>query len=245
MTDRMRAVSVGFVLSPDRLVTLRFAESRSFDAYAEQFPRGETPHHASSHVFVGLLEAIVDRQADALELVRADLEAISHRIFRMGARKDGYSKDEDDALRQTLGRLGHIGDTISHIRDTQVAAARIVPYVELTAAEWLPKDIRTRLRTLRRDIASVSDFDTHLNDKLQFMLDATLGFINIAQNNLIKVMTIASVAGIPPVLIAGIYGMNFEHMPELHWPWGYTFGLGMIAVSALLPLLVFRWRKWI
>ncbi|MGE4047416.1 MAG: magnesium transporter CorA family protein [Acetobacteraceae bacterium] len=245
MTDPPRAVSVGFILSPERLITIRFADSRTFDAYAQQFSRGETPNHASSHIFVGLMEAIVDRQADALENVRADLEAISHRTFRLGTTRSGYEKGEDIALRQTLSQLGHIGDIISNIRDTQVAAARIVPYVELAAAEWLPKDIRTRLRTLRRDIASVSDFDTHLNDKLQFMLDATLGFINIAQNNLMKVMTIASVAGIPPVLIAGIYGMNFHDMPELGWPWGYAWGLGLIAISTIIPLLIFRWRKWI
>ena len=82
-------------------------------------------------------------------------------------------------------------------------------------AEWLPKELKPRLHTLRRDIASLNDFDTHLNDKLQFLLDATLGFINIAQNNVMKVLTVVSVVGIPPVLIAGIYGMNFKIMPEL------------------------------
>ena len=88
------------------------------------------------------------------------------------------------------------------------------------------RSCKPRLRTLRRDIASLNDFDTHLNDKLQFLLDATLGFINIAQNNVMKVLTVVSVAGIPPVLIAGIYGMNFKIMPELDWAWGYPYGLG-------------------
>jgi len=245
VTERMQAVSVGFVLSPDRLVTIRFADSKTFTAYADQLPAAETQKKASASIFVGLLEAIVDRQADVLETVGRDLEAISHRIFQMGASQAGGRKEEDAALRRTLGQLGRLGDTISHIRDTQLAAARIVPYVELSAAPWLPKDIKVRLRTLRRDISSVSDFATHLIGKLQFMLDATLGFISIAQNNLMKVMTIASVAGIPPVLVAGIYGMNFSHMPELGWPYGYAFGLGMIIITTLIPLAVFRWRKWI
>lgn len=244
MTDGPRGVAVGFVLSADRLITIRFAASRSFESYTDQLRRGESTREGPAHVFVGLVEAIIDRQADALEVIRTDLEKISARIFRLGA-AGGGRRDEDQRLRSTLRELGTIGDLISHIRETQVAAARIVPYVETVAADWLPKDIRARLRTLRRDIASVSDFSTHLNDKLQFMLDATLGFINIAQNNLMKVMTITSVAGIPPVLIAGIYGMNFKAMPELDWAWGYAWGLGLITISTIIPLLIFRWRKWI
>ena len=130
------------------------------------------------------------------------------------------------------------------MRETQVGAARIIPYVDSQSADWLPKGLKPRLDTLRRDIASLNDFDTHLNDKLQFLLDATLGFINIAQNNVMKVMAIASVVGIPPVLIAGIYGMNFKNMPELTGPRA-TPGAGLIIVTTLIPLAVFRWRKWI
>ena len=106
-----------------------------------------------------------------------------------------------------------------------MTAGRIVPFVQATAKDWLPQDLAPRLTALTQDIASLNDFDTHLNDKLQFLLDATLGFINIAQNNVMKVLTVASVVGIPPVLIAGIYGMNFKSMPEYDWPWGYAYGL--------------------
>jgi magnesium transporter len=126
-----------------------------------------------------------------------------------------------------------------------VAVARVAPYVEAAAANWLPADLQPRLASLRGDIASVSDFDTHLSDKLQFLLDATLGFINIAQNNVMKVLTVASVAGIPPVLFAGIYGMNFKSMPEYDWAWGYPYALSLIVVSTLVTLLVFWWRGWI
>jgi magnesium transporter len=113
------------------------------------------------------------------------------------------------------------------------------------STDWLPKALKSRLATLRGDIASVSDFDTHLNDKLQFLLDATLGFINIAQNNVMKVMAIASVVGIPPVLVAGIYGMNFKNIPELDWAYGYAWGWGLIILTTIIPLAVFRWYKWI
>jgi magnesium transporter len=243
--DGPRGVSAGFVLNRERLITTRFAPSRIFDSYADSLPRDAVADTCSAHIFIGLMEAIVDRQADALEQVRADLETISHGIFAMGVNQEGGRKTEDATLRRTLGRLGHIGDLISHVRETQVGAARIVPYVETTAAEWLPKELMPRLVTLRQDIASVSDFDTHLNDKLQFLLDATLGFINIAQNNVMKVMAIASVVGIPPVLIAGVYGMNFKNIPEYDWAYGYLWGWGLIIITTLIPLGVFRWRKWI
>jgi magnesium transporter len=243
--DGPRGVSAGFVLNSERLITVRFAPSRIFDTCADHLPRGTTSHGSAPHIFISLMEAIVDRQADVLEQVRIDLDNLSHGIFAMGVSQAGGHKAEDATLRRTLGQLGHIGDLISHVRDTQVGAARIIPYVEATAAEWLPKALAPRLVILRQDIASVSDFDTHLNDKLQFLLDATLGFINIAQNNVMKVMAIASVVGIPPVLIAGIYGMNFKNIPEYDWAWGYAWGWGLIILTTLIPLGIFRWRKWI
>lgn len=236
------AVSLGFVLSPDRLITLRFEPSRLFDRFMAQTKLAAP---TGAHVIVALLEAIVDRQADALEEVKAELESISRSIFAADMVAASGRKREDTMLRSTLVALGRIGDLVSHIRETQVSAGRIVPYVETVAADWLPKDLKPRLHTLRRDIASLNDFDTHLNDKLQFLLDATLGFINIAQNNVMKVLTVASVVGIPPVLIAGIYGMNFKAMPEYDWPWGYAYVLGVIVLSALIPLGIFKWRKWI
>lgn len=237
-----RSVPVGFVLSPDRLITVRFAPSRLFDHFME---RTDIQASDGSHVLVALLEVMVDRQADALEHVNAEMETISHKIFSPDMAEASGRKREDATLRATLVTLGRVGDLVSHIRESQVGAGRIVPYVESTAESWLPPDLRPRLETLRRDIASLNDFDTHLNDKLQFLLDATLGFINIAQNNVMKVLTVVSVVGIPPVLIAGIYGMNFKSMPEYDWSWGYAYGLAMIVITALIPLGVFKWRNWI
>jgi magnesium transporter len=240
-----RGVSAGFVLSPERLITVRFAPSAIFDHFCAHAAADESGHDSAAHIFVGLLEAIVDRQADALELLRNDMETLSHRIFAMGLERSGGRKQEDATLRQTLGELGRISDLISHVRDTQTGAARIVPFVLAMTSGWLPKDLVPRLKTLRQDIASIRDFETHLTNKLQFLLDATLGFINIAQNNVMKVLAVASVIGIPPVAIAGIYGMNFKFMPELEWTYGYVWGLGLIAVTTLIPLVVLRVKKWI
>jgi magnesium transporter len=238
-------VAGGFVLNRDRLVTIRFGHSAVFDAFTEREQRGGTGNRTSTHLFIGILEAIVDRQADALEQTRAELDAISHRIFREQPMHLGGSKHEDRMLRATLRIIGRAGDVISYVRDSQVTAARIVPFVQAMAKDWLPPELTPRLTALTQDIASLNDFDTHLNDKLQFLLDATLGFINIAQNNVMKVLTVASVVGIPPVLLAGIYGMNFKSMPEYDWPWGYAYGLGVIILSALIPLAWFKLRDWI
>jgi magnesium transporter len=239
-----RPVPGGFVLSEQRLITLRFAPSPVFDHFAEREMQAGSLDRTGAHLFVGLLEAIVDRHADALEQIRDDLDSISHRIFR-DAVSIGGSRREDRMLRETLAAIGRLGDVISFIRDSQVNAGRIVPFILSTAADWLPQDLKPRLDTLRQDIASLNDFDTHLFEKIQFLLDATLGFINIAQNNVMKVLTVASVVGIPPVLIAGIYGMNFKGMPEYDWAWGYPYGLALIAVSALATLIVFKMRDWL
>ncbi len=98
---------------------------------------------------------------------------------------------------------------------------------------------------MRQDLASLTEYDSQMTNKVQFLLDATLGFINIEQNSSIKVLTVISLVGVPPTLIASIYGMNFANMPELHWAHGYAYGLSMIALSAVLPLVWFKWRGWI
>lgn len=239
----VRGVAGGFVLSRDQLVTVRFAPHLIFDRYAEKEAVNEVHGRGSIHVFAGLMEALIDRAADGLEQVRADMDALSARIF--GRDVVRAKRREDAILRDTLAALGRIGDVISLIRDSQVGAERIIPYVERSSAEWIPAEIKERLRVMAMDVHSLNEFDTHLNDKLQFLLDATLGFISIAQNNVMKVMTVTSVVGIPPVLVAGIYGMNFKYMPELNWTWGYPFGWAMIILSALIPLAWFRLRDWI
>ncbi|MSO99561.1 MAG: magnesium transporter [Acetobacteraceae bacterium] len=244
MIDGPRGVSAGFVLAPDRLLTVRFAVSNVFDTFVTHMPRGEARSDSAAHILIGLLEAIVDRQADVLERIQTDLDNISHRVFALGADRGSGRKMEDRILRETLVQLGRIGDLISHIRESQLGATRLVPFIEANAADWLADGLKSRLRTLRRDIGSISDFDNHLSDKLQFLLDATLGFINIAQNDVMKVMTITSVVGIPPVLVAGIYGMNFKAMPELEWAWGYPSAWFLIILTSLIPLAIFRWRKW-
>jgi magnesium transporter len=131
------------------------------------------------------------------------------------------------------------GTTISKLQRLQ----RIIGYVLKMAADWLSQE-KTRLSTAQQDVVSLVDFEAHLSGKTQFLLDAILGFINTEQSDIFKVLTIVSVVGVPPTLIASMYGMNFHNMPELTWRWGYPYGLLLIGLSILVPILWFKRRGW-
>ncbi|MBV8934768.1 MAG: magnesium transporter CorA family protein [Alphaproteobacteria bacterium] len=244
--DQPISTPVGFVLTRNCLITVRFAELSSFGSVAEHRLPPDSSRMTSADVFIELLEAVVDRLADALERSASELDSLSHRLFRKGpSGPSTRRRSMDDAdLRVTLRRVGHHGDLASKIRDSLLGIARIVPFVSTMAADWLPTEVKPRLDTLRQDVTSLNDYDAHLVNKVQLLLDATLGMINIDQNNIIKVLTIVSVVGVPPTLVASMYGMNFRNMPELEWVWGYPYGLTLIALSAVLPLVWFKWRGW-
>jgi magnesium transporter len=243
--DGLHASSCGFVLSPERLVTIRFAESLVFDKFPEApHDTGKPDGAHSAYLFVGILEAIVDRQADVLEGLRTELDTFSHRVFRRGKAIKSRQLHEEMELRAMVTTLGIAYEAISFLRDSQLGVARIAPYVS-TSVPWLPKPVEKRLKTLTTDINSLNEFSVHLSDKVQFLLDATLGLINIAQSTLMKVFTIVSVVGIPPTLIAGIYGMNFHIIPELNWTYGYAYAWVLMILSAVLPLAWFRFKDWI
>jgi magnesium transporter len=245
--DQPISTPVGFVLTRDRLITVRFAKLPSFAGLSDRKLSAADPPLTGTAIFAELLEAIVDRLADALERSAGELDTLSHRLFRaepeQRLRRGRRSLSEAD-LRVILRRVGHNGDLASKIRDSLLGLGRIVPFVLTSPADWLPSEAKLRLETLRQDVASLSDYDGHLVNKVQLLLDATLGLINIDQNNIIKVLTIVSVVGVPPTLVASMYGMNFKHMPELDWAWGYPYGLALIVLSAILPLLWFKWRGW-
>ena len=192
------------------------------------------------------MEAVVDRLADALERIAGELDKLSHWLFRAqpDALSTRRSAGEAADLQVILRRVGHYGDLSSKFRDSLLGIGRIVPFVVSLGADWIPEEVTPRLETIRHDVASLNDYDAHLTNKVQLLLDATLGLINTEQNNIIKVLTIVSVVGVPPTLVASIYGMNFKYMPELDWAWGYPYGLALIALSAVLPLLWFKWRGW-
>jgi magnesium transporter len=234
--------AVGFVLTRASLVTVRFAKVAAFEHLLDKAEKPAAPKAIDA--FLQLLEAVVDHAADALEHAGTELESISHRAFRADRpRKRGHEKTSED-LRAALRHLGRMSDGISHLRDSLLGIGRIAAFVHETARETHLGGEQSRLNAIKGDITSLNDYQAHLIAKVQFLLDATLGFINIQQNDIVKTLTIVSVAGVPPVLIAGIYGMNFRHMPELAWPLGYPYALVLIVVSTLIPLAWLKWRGW-
>ena len=232
---------LGFVLTPNVLVTVRFSEVHGINQVASLL-KTTNPPSSSVDAFVTILEAMVDYGADLLERLGHDVAKISRRSFSQYANDPRHASSK--TLRATLVNVGSIGQHLSEVRDTLLGIQRIASLVSDTARTWFPKDAYTRLQTVSRDVQSLTDFETHLSDKVQFLLDAVLGFINTEQNEIFKVLTIASVVGIPPTLIASMYGMNFKNMPELSWTLGYQYGLALIVISIVLPIWWFKSRGW-
>lgn len=234
--------AVGFVLTKKVLITVRFSQNPVFEAlYASCVKSGP---HSACDVFLRVLEALVDRSADTLEHTSAELDALSHKAFHAEHTHRKEVKAASELLRGMLRKLGQMSDWISQIRDTLLGLGRLAAFVKETGEHVLdPPDV-PRLKAIRADIGSLNDYQAHLAGKIQFLLDATLGFINIEQNDIVKTLTIVSVVGVPPVLVGGIYGMNFKYMPELDWHLGYPFALALMVITGLLPIAWFKWRGW-
>lgn len=234
-----------FILSKAYVVTLRFKPIKACEELQFADPNGNRRSSDGPGALIALLEVIIDHAADELETINGDLDALSQTIFGVNgaATKRGPRQSGQD-LRRVLSKIGRNGVFASKISDVLLGMARMSPFIRSEAAAYLSEEALMKLESLNRDIGSLNDYETRQTDKIQFLLDATLGLTNIEQNNIFRVLTVVSVIGIPPTLIASMYGMNFKNMPELEWPYGYAFGLCLIAVSALIPIIWFKWRGW-
>jgi magnesium transporter len=240
---------ITFILLPETLITVRFVDPLPFSTFARRAERNPGMAANAQSALLGLLESITDRLADVLELAQADMEHVSRDIFAKRAAVLGVGKQNREVrrkapdLQETLRRIGRVGDLATKARDSPLGLSRIAVF--LNAQADMKKDIKARIKTLSRDLASITDHAHFLAGKVNFLLDATLGLINIEQNAIIKIFTVAAVAFLPPTLIASIYGMNFEFMPELHWRFGYLVAIGLMILSAVLPMWYFRRRGWL
>jgi magnesium transporter len=232
----------GFILSPSLLVTVRFTDMHGLLDVRARLDKSDAPVDSTA-VFASLIETMVDYRADLLEGISAQVGAVSKRVFAGHVPRTRRTV-LDGALRGLLAEVGAAGERLSEIRESLLGLQRIVGFSSEMAQDWLRPEIRARLATARGDLASLGDYESHVSGKIHFLLDAILGFINTDQNDIFKVLTIVSVVGIPPTLIASMYGMNFHNMPELSWRYGYQFGLALIVVSTLVPIVWFKWRGW-
>jgi magnesium transporter len=193
-------------------------------------------------VAVGLINAIVDRSARALNKVGVELDSIASQVFRAKGDQSARSK----IYSATLGALGREDEKISNLRESLVELERLLLFLssEGRSAD-APKPVREATKSALRDLQSLEQDASFKSQKVQFLLDATLGFINLAQNDIIKLFSVLAVIFMPPTVIASIYGMNFKEMPELEWRWGYPMALFVMVCAAVLPYLFFRWKKWL
>lgn len=239
-----RSSPIGFVLSPERLLTVRFAPVPAFDTYAARCRLGQNTDRNSMSLMLGLCESLVERIADVLEREGEELDAVSRRVFRPSESRRIRPRRAETELRAMLRNIGRVGDLVSKARDMLLGLGRMIPFV-LANAAWITPEHKSRFKILRADIASLTDYDGHLANKVQFLMEATIGFIGIEQSNIIRVLTVVSVVGVPPTFFASMWGMNFRHMPELDWSFGYPVALLVIALSAILPIVLFRIRGWL
>lgn len=233
---------VTFLLREDRLVTLRWIEPRAFERFAARLRREPPAPPAAGAVLAGLLDAVVDHLADALERVKRRTDGISCTVFREGVR----GRTATERLRAVLTDIGRSGDRLSDIRESVAGLQRLVPFWKAAAGRaGIPPELADALATLERDLASLADHAGFLAGDVGFLLDATLGFVGIEQNRTVEIVSVIAVLFLPPTLVASIYGMNFAHMPELSWPFGYPLALLLMALSAWLPWCWFRRRGWL
>jgi len=241
-TETPKTTPVTFILSGHRLITVRYDEPRPFMIVGNKLSRICLPTVNGESVLMDLLDAVIDRAADILERIGAEVDQLSHGIFEPEDSREDHARSYNEILKV----IGRKGDLTSKVRESLVSIGRLLLYLanEADAMRWA-KEQRAQLRGMQRDVQSLSDHAAYLSNKIQFLLQAMLGVVSIEQNNVIKIFSVAAVGLMPPTLIASIYGMNFKHMPELDWSLGYPFAFVLMALAAALPYFFFKWKKWL
>lgn len=233
-----------FVLHDGRLATVRYAD---FVAFRQFLTRSAMPDVGCGDV-VGVLytlnEAVIDRTADVVERIGNEVDNLNSQIFRptAGQRK----RRPAGALDDILFAIGEQNDIATKSRESLASMERMLQFIAAARPGMLAsaKKSDARLKLMSRDIRSLADQLTFLSNKMTFLLEATLGLISVQQNEVIKVLAVAGTVLLPPTVVGTAYGMNFIHMPELQWPWGYPFALGLMALSAAIPFLYCKRRGW-
>ena len=241
-TATPKTTAVTFILAGHRLVTVRYDLPKPFALVETKLARACSAGITGEMVLMELLDAVIDRCADILERIGLDVDTVSHDIFEPESERHGQAK----RYSQILIAIGRKGDLTSKVRESLVSIGRVVTFVAaaVEGVKWT-KDMREQLKTMQRDVISLTDHASYLSNKITFVLDAMLGVVNLEQNNIIKLFSVMAVVLMPPTLIASIYGMNFKSMPELEWTHGYPYALVAMLLAAVLPYLFFTWKKWL
>ncbi|MEZ5850628.1 MAG: magnesium transporter CorA family protein [Hyphomicrobiaceae bacterium] len=230
-----------FILAPGRLITVRYCEPKAFPIFLSRIEKREVACNSAPAVMVGLVETLIHRMADLIERLQDEVERTAHAVFDIKGGQQTRGRRLDALLRAA----GKEGDIVSRSQESCFSLDRLLAYLATILREQsADQALLKRVKSAQRDVNSLIDHLRFLSERITFLLDATLGMINIEQNAIIKIFSVASVALMPPTLIASIYGMNFKHMPELGWPYGYPLALCLMVLSAALPFIYFRKKGW-
>jgi magnesium transporter len=252
--DAPESSPVTFIVKDNTLITIRYHHPQAFPVYVKRAMKPQTTAMTGWGIYISLLEAVVDRAADHLERVGLIVDETSRKTFgagRMMGRKEPKRavRRRDVNLEELIENIGEEGDFTSKMRESLVSIGRVAAFMTALIDQMKQtremKENRARVRILQRDIQSLTDHASFLSGKISFLLDAVLGLISIEQNGIIKIFSVAAVVFLPPTLVASIYGMNFDVMPELDWRLGYPMAIGLMMLSAFLPWLYFKRKGWL
>lgn len=241
-SEQPEITDVAFVLAKNMLVTVRYAEPRSFDLFSaamHRIPGG----CANGTVLVSrLFETIVDRTAEILEMAVSRVDGLSLQVF--DAQRTGKRRPPHYLEARLMDVAAH-HRLVAKTRDSLASLSRVLTFLYALPAVQESKETKELCRSISLDIQSLSEHASFISGNITFLLDASLGLINVEQNAIIKIFSIASVVFLPPTLVASLYGMNFKFMPELDWTFGYPLALAAMVVSAIIPFYFFRWKGWL
>lgn len=228
--------SVTFVLYKEVLITIRYCDPKAFIHVQQLIKTLPLKDFTAKHFYAYLVDSIIERSADVLWHIGEKTDLMAKDVFR---------KNEEINYKTKMTEIGHLGDLSSKITESLVTLSRMVHYILQSSSAKIDGEVKTNLIVVSEDIKALSDHANFLSNKITFLLDATLGLINIEQNNIIKIFSVAAVISLPPTLVATIYGMNFSIMPELSWKFGYPFSIILMIISGWLPFKYFKKKKWL
>ena len=242
-TESPKYDAVTFVLTPKYLITVRYIEPQAFRQFTANLMKTSNKLSLTAvQVLIMFLDAAVDRLADVLEYAGHHLDKYSQTVFRYGENVDAKKRPDYEALMMEIGIKSNLN---TKARESLITFTRLMAFFRQSAGAQVERDWQLRLLTLTADLNSLSDYATFISNKINFLLDATLGMISIEQSAIIKIFSVAAVIFLPPTLIASVYGMNFKFMSFLNFRWGYELAIGMMFMSAWLPYRFFKYKRWL
>ncbi len=236
------ASSVIFILTATSIVTVRYENFVAFDLFAKRLAEADVQDITPEAILAGLINTIIDWTAQQIDLTGHRLDDVSTTIFGI----QGDAGNHDQQFKEALQALGEQSTRISNIRESLVSLERVLLFLAPDyQSSHIPSQLRDDVRATLRDLQSLEEHATFQSQKVQFLLDTTMGLINLEQSHIIKLFSVLAVIFMPPTLIASVYGMNFKHMPELEWSYGYPMALALMVASSAMLYLYFRRQRWL